>query len=217
MKLIMKSILILTSLVLSVAHTWGQAISVPTFGPIVSNPSSIDYTQGQTFGQGNSWKVTGSGSSIDVIGGLWQSPDGLQNIDMDGYTVGQITTTITLPTAGNVTLDFWLSGNCQGAPEIKTLGIALGISQQQVVTYDIAGNTVTDMNWTPVSLLFPNQSAGQESLTFTSLDGPLGAFGHSFGPAVGTVTAFENVPEPSTLGLIGMGVAGLAWRRRRIQ
>ena len=158
----MKAILIYTSLALSAAQTWGQAISVPTFGPIVNNPSVIDLTTGQTFGQGNSWKVTGSGSSVDVIGGLWQSPDGLQNVDMDGFTVGQITTTITIPTAGNVTVDFWLSGNNGGAPGIKTLGIALGSSHQQV-TYNATANSYANMNWTTVSLVFAGQSAGQES------------------------------------------------------
>jgi hypothetical protein len=136
---------------------------------------------------------------------------------MDGFTVGQMTTTITIPTAGNVTVDFWLSGNYQGAPTIKTLGVALGLSPQQVLTYNVTGNSANDMNWKAVSLVFTDQSAGQESLTFTSLDASLGSFGESWGPVVGTVTAFETVPEPSTFSLIGIGVAGLAWWRRRVQ
>ncbi len=220
-----KTIAVLASLALSLAQTWGQVIAVPTFGAISTPPATGPYSTfggfwdlapSATFGSGGGWTVTAG--SVDLINTLWQPPpDGLQNVDMDGASVGQISTLLTIPAAGSVTVSFYLSGNPNGPPDPKDLGVTLGSSAQQTTTYTLTGND-NNMFWTTVSMVFANQAAGPETLTITSLDGVLGA-GGDWGPVVGTVTAYDapsGVPDGGmTATLLGMGVAGLAGLRRR--
>jgi len=207
---------------------WGQAIPVPTFGAITTYPSSgvnyvaggfADLVPGAAFGQGGGWTV--DSGTVDLISTVVQSPDGLQSVDMDGQSAGQISTTLTIPSAGTVTVDFFLAGNAGGPPVTKLLDVALGSSVQETTYTLIPNNYSGNMYWTTVSMVFPSQVAGQETLTFTSLDGPLGSpgDGDDWGALVGTVTASENAGVPDggmTATLLGMGVAGLAWLRRRL-
>jgi hypothetical protein len=155
---------------------------------VAGNPAYTDFTYGNTFGSSGKWTVTGG--SVDLIGtSFWQTPDGNQNVDMDGTSVGQISTTITIPNAGNVTVSFWLAGNMFGNTpgSTRTLQVSLGAASQ-TFTFDINGKSHANMGWVAESAVFANQSAGPETLTFTGLDGPLG-YPYEDGPVLGTVTA----------------------------
>ncbi|HZM03616.1 MAG TPA: hypothetical protein VFC44_11455 [Candidatus Saccharimonadales bacterium] len=160
---------------------------------------------GNAFGNNNNWQVTQG--SIDVVGtSAWQSPDGNQTIDMDGLTEGQIQTTINVPFAGTVDINFWLSGNPQGPPMVKTLSVSLG-SASDSYTFNVDGHDDNNMGWTMETAVFTDQLAGPETLTFTSLDS---VPGNLYGPAIGTVSACAmGVPDNgSTALLLGMVLAG---------
>jgi hypothetical protein len=182
------SLLILPYMVQDQSYTY---IPVDNFNSpqVAGDPAYTDFKYGNTFGSSGNWTVTGG--SVDLIGtSFWQTPDGNQNVDMDGTSVGQISTTITIPNAGNVTVSFWLAGNMFGNTpgSTRTLQVSLGAASQ-TFTLDINGNSHANMGWVAESAVFANQSAGPEILTFTSLDGPLG-YPYDDGPVLGTVTAY---------------------------
>src|ERR1039458_10859488 len=116
----MKTIaLVLTSLAVSTAPSWGQAISVPTFGGAHDvNTQFVGYDDGATFGQGGGWTVTGpASSSISVAyADAWATPDNNATADMDGNmhfvgvtdvgSVGQIQTILSVPGHGLEALVF---------------------------------------------------------------------------------------------------------------
>ena len=196
-------------------QTNAASISVADFNSPTGGGGFSSIGTGGTFGSGNGWTVTSG--SVDVIGtGFWQSPDGNQNVDLDGSSVGAIATAITIPYGGDVTIGFWLAGNPAGAPTIKHLEVDLGAASQ-TFTFDTTGKSwpasQNNMGWLYESAVFSNQSAGATTLTFASLDSSYG--GTFYGPVVGTVTA--SIPDGGmTAVLLGVGIVGLGCARRKL-
>jgi hypothetical protein len=193
-----------------------QVIPVDTFGPIGGNSSFFSIGAAATFGQNNGWTVTSG--TLDVIGGYWQSPDGLQTLDMDGSNPGAIATTINVPTAGTVDISFYLAGNFFGNyTGTKYLNVQLGGATAQEFTVLNTGQTVNNMGWTLESASFYDPTPGPTVLSFASLD----PGDSDSGPALGTVTASEvsssSVPDGgASLMLLGLSGGGLIFLRRRV-
>ena len=138
----------------------------------------------------NDWTVTSG--SIDWIGTYWQAPPtGGYSVDLDGNTPGAISNTINL-LPGVYTLNFFLAGNPDGAPTIKTVQVTAG-STTQSFTFNDTGATETNMNWVPASMNFTVTGVGETAtpITFASADTGSGLL--AFGPVVGGV----SVPEAS--------------------
>lgn len=206
----MLKIVILASLAvvgLGGLHAWATVVPVASFdSPPAGGGISTIWANG-TFGSPANWTVTSG--SVDVIGtgfSQWSPPDGHQTVDLDGSSVGAISTPISIPSAGTVEVEFFLAGNYRGGPAIKQLQVSLG-AVNQTFSFDTTGHNANNMGWVSVSAIFANQSAGVATLAFRSLDGPLG--GSYYGPVIGTVTASVTpVPEPSTMGA-GLGTLGI--------
>jgi len=173
-------------------QAWSADIPVDTFDKPNEGASSVSVSLNQTFGSAGNWKV--AGGTVDVIGaGYWQSPDGHQTIDIDGVSVGSMSTTIDVPVSGTVTVSFWLAGNPQNPPTVKHLRVSLGAVAADF-SFDITGHALNNMGWVAESVVFTNQSAGLTPLTFTSEDGAIGDSHYGGGAAVGTVSA-SVVPD----------------------
>jgi choice-of-anchor C domain-containing protein len=161
------------------------------------------YFSGQSF---NAWNVTGGG--VDLIGGYWQAPtSGAGSVDLDGNAPGAISQSITAP-AGNYVLRFFLSGNPDGSPAMKTVDVSIaGVTQ--AFAYTIGSNSHSNMMYQMETLDFT--LSGPTTLSFTSTDS-----GTPYGPVIGDVS-ISAVPEPATWAMMVLGFFGIgfmAYRRR---
>lgn len=181
----------------------------PHLADTIGAGGSIGPTAGWTVVSGN----------VDVLSpGYWQSPDGNPTIDLDGTVVGAIDAALTVPSTGTVTVDFDLAGNPEGGPGLRSLLVTLGSTSEPFI-FDVTGHSDANMGWIAESLVFPDQSAGPETLTFASTDGPAGT-PSDFGPAIGAVSASFSpnlVPDGGLTALsLSFALAALGWRRRRV-
>jgi choice-of-anchor C domain-containing protein len=178
-------------------------------------PSSFTtYSASQTMG---GWNVTAG--SVDLIGGYWQSPPGGGNsVDLAGNSSGTISQTISGLVVGQYyTLSFALSGNPDGPPDLKKLGVNLAIGSASF-SYDTAAQGTTR----PQPMHYVTESA---TFKATSISELLQFQDHSsyegitpYGAVIGNV-CLVAVPETSTmiagaLLLLPFGASALRIRRR---
>jgi len=170
------------------------------------------------------WTVTSG--SIDWIQNYWTPHSGSYSLDLNGITPGTIEQTVSGLTAGKIyDVNFWLAGNPDDSPTVKTVSVTATINQTQTYTFDITGHSRSDMGWTQETFSF---LAGSSSVTLSfastvtsnGTSNPIPAFG----PALDDVSISERVgapaetPLPAALPLFasGLGAMGLfGWRRRR--
>lgn len=207
--------------VLTALPSRAQSIAVPNFGTDLSAVGIDEQYLGYTFGQNNGWTVIaspvdGASSTVETIGNYWQSPDGNVTVDMDGISVGAIDTTIAVPTAGLVSVGFYLAGNPQGGPPVKDLQVQLGSAAAQDFTFNTTGYGNGNMGWIAETAVFDITTPGNLVLSFDSLD----AAPSDWGPVLGTVTANEttaNAPDNgSSLLLLAVASGGILIYRRRL-
>jgi choice-of-anchor C domain-containing protein len=168
-----------------------------------------NYTNGNSFG---GWTVTSG--DVDLIGSSWDGHGTSQSVDLDGYQPGAISQTLDLMATKTYTLKFWLAGNPDGGPTVKTLDVSLGgvsLLSPSHLTFDTTGHSVKNMGWIEETLTFTG--SGKQDLTFASLDGESGTL---FGPAVSDIS-ISAVPESATwaLMLVGFGSLGATLRMNR--
>ncbi|MGO9430787.1 DUF642 domain-containing protein [Rhodoblastus sp.] len=173
-----------------------------------SSSSFTTYFSGQSFGP---WNVTGTGAStgVDLIGTYWQALTvGGGTVDLDGNAPGGISQALTLKQGDWYKLSFYLSGNPDGQPTVKTVAVAVG-SAAETFTYTIGDNTHSSMNYILETVSF--QADATNTLSFKSLD-----TASPWGPVVGGVAV--SAPELSTWAMMLAGFAGLGfvgYRRNR--
>ena len=153
------------------------------------------------------WTVGGAG--VDWIGGYWQPAEGNGSVDMSGLGPGSVTTQLATVASQRYVLSFYLAGNPDGGPAVKTLRLQVG-GLIQGFTFDTTGHNANAMGWVLESASFT--ALGNDTLTFTSL------VNNPYGPALDgvTVTAISEIPEPAghTLALLGLAAVSLFRRRR---
>jgi choice-of-anchor C domain-containing protein len=158
------------------------------------------------------WTVTAG--TVDLIDGYWQAHSGVQSVDLSGDGPGTLTQAVSLETGQLYLLTFWVSGNPDGPPALKTFDFS--VTNTTPVTAANINFLVTsppqsrqNMSWEPREWLFLAND-GPHSLVFQSTTpGP-------FGPALDDV-GVTLVPEPETYAMLlaGIGFLGFIARRRR--
>ncbi len=153
------------------------------------------------------WTV--DSGSIDLIHSYWQPSEGEQSIDLDGNEAASISQVVNVPSAGNYTLSFDMSGNVDGGPSVKALDVLFNGNWVGTATYDTAaeGNSFGNMKYEAKSIGLNGLGAGAGLLQLVSTSPGY------FGAAVDNVK-MEAVPEPCSIAALGLGVLGLVRRRR---
>ena len=177
--------------------------------PLVSG-TYTELSGGAQFGgpSSNAWTVLGD--SVDVIGNYWQAPTaGGGSVDLAGSAAGGIEQSFTLA-PGTYQLSFYLGGNPDGAPTVKTVQVSVG-GVTQDFTFDVTGKTRTGMGFELETLDFIS-AGGANTLSF--LDQNTGPFG----PVVGGIS-IAGVPEAATwmMLILGFGGIGMMLRGQRRQ
>jgi choice-of-anchor C domain-containing protein len=138
----------------------------------------------------DAWQVVDG--SVDLVRNYWQPQSGSQSLDTAGLVNGTIQQTIATVPGALYQLSFWMAGNPDGDPGIKTLRVSFG-TQQQDFTFDKAGSTLSDMGWTQM-IWDITADTSSTVLSFASLNAP----STPYGAALDTVSV-TPVPEPTTL------------------
>jgi len=166
----------------------------------------------------NGGTVNGSNGSLSLWGGangLGPSPDGGNYLAADGaYEVGAISQTINGLTAGaQYTVSFYWAGAQQsGFTGTTTEQWLVSLGAQTLST-----NIVTDPShgftgWQQTFLTF-TATGSSETLSFLASGTPNGEPPFSLLDGV----SMTQVPEPASMTLLGAGLAGLGFFRRRKQ
>ena len=138
------------------------------FNDPAASPSGVNF---QSFDGGTmgAWTVNGS---IDLIGSYWNGPPvGGNSVDLNGNFQGGISQTFDLA-AGDYILGFYLSGNPDGSPNVKTVGVSVGstianppltylttLDSNHTLNYDFHTLAFTSTG-APITLSFASQDAG---------------------------------------------------------
>jgi choice-of-anchor C domain-containing protein len=154
------------------------------------------------------WTVA-TGNIDYITSDRWQAEDGSRSLDMNGVTAGTIYQVVNGFTVGQqYTLDFYMAANPETPylyPPVRTMNVSVG-STSQTFSFDLNGQTATNMGWTLESLPFTATSSSI-TVTFQSL---------TQGAAGPTLDNVSIVPEPSVQALALM-LVGLSygWSRRQ--
>jgi choice-of-anchor C domain-containing protein len=131
------------------------------------------------------WTV--DAGSVDWIGTYWPAQDGSMSIDMSGTDAGAISQTFVTTIGNTYNVSFQLSGNPADLPTVKTLEVSATGGAVGLYSYDVTGNDLANMNWSPETYSFLATSA---SATLSFVSTTAGAFG----PAIDNVVVTEDMP-----------------------
>ena len=179
---------------------------------VPSNPGYTTINTPSPLGSGSPWTV--ASGSVDLISTYWQAEDGLQSVDLSGNTGGSIYQDLTTTVGTTYNLSYYLAGNPDGAPTVKTLGVSAGTTIFTPVSFDTTGKTKAAMGWTLETASFTATTATTR-LQFTSLNTPDNT--SPYGPALDNVQV-TVAPEPSSItafAFLGLGMLGLALKARK--
>ena len=105
------------------------------FSQAAQPPSTLGFNKGQSFAP--AWHV--SKNSIDFVSSTYWNMDGLCSVDMDGGNSGAIAHKSFATSSGaKYTVTFFLSGNSDGPPTVKTLKLSAA-GQSSTFTWDTSG------------------------------------------------------------------------------
>jgi choice-of-anchor C domain-containing protein len=132
------------------------------------------------------WTV--ASGSIDWIGSYWQAQDGTKSLDLDGNAPGAIAQTVATTIGNTYFVSFYLAGNPNGAPVVKTLTVSATGAAPAPYTFDVSNTSNAAMGWRLEGYSFVATSSNS-TLTFAS-----GDTAGNTGPALDNVVVTETVP-----------------------
>lgn len=152
---------------LSAAPAWAAGGLVGNHGfetPSICPAGSEDIPAGSTLL--GPWSVTGSSSdAVDLVCSEWMAKQGQQSLELNGSGPGSISQRIT-DTAGKFYyVLFWLAGDVNGGPAIKTMQMQWNNDPPVNFKFNITGKTASDMQWKRYDDGF--LSTGSDVVTFT--------------------------------------------------
>lgn len=126
------------------------------------------------------WTVTAG--SVDLsTNRLWQTPEGRQNLDLDGDTNGTIATTIPVRPLVTYRISYDLAGNPAAAPLIKTGEVRVNGRTVQRFAFDTRLTSLSRMGFS-ARTAYVFSLAGHLRLEFASTTAPAG-----YGPVLDDV------------------------------
>ena len=167
-----------------------------------------------TLGVGETCITGWTASNIDYINGYWTAQDPTHSLDLNGLTSGSIQQTFDVNQGHTYQVTFYLAGNSELAPAVKTLNVIVAGSTIPF-SFDVTGDSRFSMGWVQETFTFNTLLETTDTLQFVSTTPGAG------GPALDLVTLTDlgrtvaTTPEPSTLGFLGIGGAVLAMIRRK--
>jgi choice-of-anchor C domain-containing protein len=126
------------------------------------------------------WTVTAGNVDLATTS-LWQTPEGRQNLDLDGDTNGTVSTTIPVRPLVTYRISYALAGNPASAPLIKTGGVRVNGKVVQLFTFDTGLTSLSRMGFT-TRTLYVFSLTKQLRLDFASTTRPAG-----YGPVIDDV------------------------------
>lgn len=127
------------------------------------------------------WTVVSG--DVDLVGTYWNSYEGRHSIDLNGFTAGAIAQTFATEPGHTYTVTFYMAGNPDGGPVLKTLAVDTGGAPQEYA-FDNTDRNDLDMGWVKQTYVF-TATGTQTTLTFRSTTD---SFDNRFGPALDNVT-----------------------------
>jgi choice-of-anchor C domain-containing protein len=156
------------------------------------------------------WQVTSG--TVDYIGTYWTAQDGARSIDLSGGGNGTLAQQSIATINGQVYfVSFWMAGNPDGIPLVKTLDATFGGTTQSF-SFDVTGHDRNNMGWVNYSF-YAAATGPSTTLSFLNTTTPASAFG----PAIDNVSV-SIVPEPeeyAVMGMVSLTICGLMLRARR--
>ena len=223
-----KILSVLSVLAVAMVAPNAYAINLVTNGSFEIGAPSGGCQAGATSLSG--WTVTAGNIDIDSAtpgcSGITPA-DGTYFVDLTGSwsnDVGAIAQDITTAIGTQYNLSFYFTGNPQwqvGAGcasgyandgATKAMRVTAG-AVTQTFSVDTTGASCVSPQWTLENVLFTATST-TTTLLFQSLNGATAA--SVYGPLLDGVSVnVAPVPEPATLGMLVLGIAGLGFARRR--